>query len=208
MSTATAPRTAQFFGPRPANPKKNSSPGATPLFVRSDLLNKLLASRLIYVVFALVMMALDVLTGRYLQFPVLYIIPVVLSAWYREDKTTYVLAIGLPLARFFIREYVEPPYPLIFAATNYTVRAMVLTLLAWLVQRTARQTAELRARVQGLVRMCAWSRTVEFEGQWLTFEEYLKRRFGLDTTHGISPEEEKKVIAALKPSKDAASDAD
>jgi hypothetical protein len=76
---------------------------------------------------------------------------------------------------------------LIVSAINHAVRALVLALLAGLVQRSARQTNELRERVHGLVRMCAWSRTVEFEGQWLTFEEYLKGRFGLYTTHGISP---------------------
>ncbi len=37
------------------------------------------------------------------------------------------------------------------------------------------------------VTICAWSKTVEHEGEWMTFERYLERRFGLMTTHGISP---------------------
>ncbi len=40
---------------------------------------------------------------------------------------------------------------------------------------------------ENLVTLCAWSNTVRHEGEWLTFERYLERRFGLRTTHGISP---------------------
>jgi GAF domain-containing protein len=43
-------------------------------------------------------------------------------------------------------------------------------------------------RQQDLVRICAWSRRLEFEGRWLTTEEYLRRRFGLEVTHGMSQE--------------------
>jgi hypothetical protein len=46
----------------------------------------------------------------------------------------------------------------------------------------------LERRVESLVTICAWSRTVEYQGEWISFEEYLQRRFRLDATHGISPE--------------------
>ena len=38
-----------------------------------------------------------------------------------------------------------------------------------------------------LVTLCAWSNLVRHEGQWITFAKYLERRFGMLTTHGISP---------------------
>ncbi len=50
-------------------------------------------------------------------------------------------------------------------------------------------------RLQEMVTVCAWSRTVEHKGEWLSFEEYMLRRFGIDTTHSISPEEAEKVMA-------------
>ncbi|MBA2432159.1 MAG: hypothetical protein H0V56_08595 [Chthoniobacterales bacterium] len=28
---------------------------------------------------------------------------------------------------------------------------------------------------------------VEYEGEWLSFENYLKRRFNISTSHGMSP---------------------
>lgn len=44
------------------------------------------------------------------------------------------------------------------------------------------------SRMRPLVTMCAVSRTIEYQGEWLSFEEYLERRFGLRTSHGLSPE--------------------
>lgn len=38
-----------------------------------------------------------------------------------------------------------------------------------------------------LVTLCAWSNTVKHDGEWITFDKYLERRFGLLATHGISP---------------------
>ena len=45
-----------------------------------------------------------------------------------------------------------------------------------------------------LVTMCAWTKTVKYEGEWVSFERYLERRFGLMTSHGISP----KGVAAIE----------
>lgn len=52
------------------------------------------------------------------------------------------------------------------------------------------------SRLNAFVKLCSWSRTVEYRGQWLTFEAFMHRRFGLKTTHGISPTEAKKFVAA------------
>jgi hypothetical protein len=57
------------------------------------------------------------------------------------------------------------------------------------------------ARLQELVTVCAWSRTVEYQGEWLSFEEYLLRRFNLNTSHGISPSEAEKALATFRSSK-------
>jgi CHASE3 domain sensor protein len=45
------------------------------------------------------------------------------------------------------------------------------------------------SRVEPVVQMCAASRTIEYQGEWLSFEEYLERRFKISTRHGVSPAE-------------------
>lgn len=41
---------------------------------------------------------------------------------------------------------------------------------------------------RNLVTLCAWTRSVEYEGEWISFEDYLRRKFDISTTHGISPD--------------------
>jgi CHASE3 domain sensor protein len=53
-------------------------------------------------------------------------------------------------------------------------------------------------RIEPLVTICAWSRTIEYQGEWMSFEEYLKRRFDVQATHGISPGESKKFKRAVE----------
>jgi hypothetical protein len=38
------------------------------------------------------------------------------------------------------------------------------------------------------VRMCAWTRRFWWDGSWVTVERFLRERFGLQVTHGISEE--------------------
>ena len=147
----------------------------------------------------LAVLLLDLVTGPYLLFPILFVLPVTLSAWFASTRAAYLLGVLLPLGRFFIAVYVDTPAPLIYMVANALIRVAVLVLLGYLVGRTARQTKALREQVAGLVTVCAWSRTVEYKGEWLSFEEYLKRRFDLDTSHGISPAEAQKALGALKP---------
>jgi hypothetical protein len=53
---------------------------------------------------------------------------------------------------------------------------------------------ELRAALgragppEPLVRVCAWTKRVELDGEWVDIETYLRRRFGLQVTHSISRE--------------------
>jgi len=44
-------------------------------------------------------------------------------------------------------------------------------------------------KLERFVTICAWSKTIRFEGQWISFEEYLKRRYHVKVSHGISDTE-------------------
>lgn len=79
-----------------------------------------------------------------------------------------------------------------------------LVLVAGLCAATVIVLLQRLARAQTLVNVCAWSRTIEFNGEWISFEEYLKRRFDIDTSHGISPLEAEKLIAEYGAGKKAA----
>jgi CHASE3 domain sensor protein len=52
---------------------------------------------------------------------------------------------------------------------------------------------------RNLVTLCAWTRSVEYEGEWISFEEYLRRRFDISTTHGIAPDALEQIEVGLPP---------
>jgi methyl-accepting chemotaxis protein WspA len=54
-------------------------------------------------------------------------------------------------------------------------------------------------RAESVLHVCAWSKTVQFGNEWISFEEYLTRKFGLSITHGIRPEEMEKMLQGISP---------
>jgi hypothetical protein len=53
------------------------------------------------------------------------------------------------------------------------------------------------------VTLCAWTRSVEYEGEWISFEEYLRRKFNVSSTHGISPDALSQIQVGLEEPKKA-----
>jgi hypothetical protein len=53
---------------------------------------------------------------------------------------------------------------------------------------------ERREDLERLVTMCAWTRKVRWNGEWVSVERYLAERWGVDVTHGMSDE----IAAAME----------
>ena len=150
-----------------------------------------------YLLMSFGIFALDLYTSPFLEFPILFVVPVALCAWYYRTSWAYVMAVLLPFGRFLIAEFIEKPHPIQFIIANMLVRIAVFLFVAFLVGRTAQLTSQLRERVAGLVKVCSWSHTIEYNGEWLSFEEYLKRRFNINTSHAISPGEAEKILTEI-----------
>jgi CHASE3 domain sensor protein len=58
-----------------------------------------------------------------------------------------------------------------------------------------------------LITMCAWSKRVQYEDKWIPLEEYMRKRFGIRISHGISQEEYDKwaspEMAGLEPQEES-----
>ena len=52
------------------------------------------------------------------------------------------------------------------------------------------------------VTLCAWTRTVRFEGEWMDVETYLERRYGVVVSHGMSPAAQQQLTAEETPPTD------
>lgn len=53
-------------------------------------------------------------------------------------------------------------------------------------------------RYESFATMCAWSRTIQLDGRWVTFEEYLSNRFNVRVSHGIAPKELEKLLTQIE----------
>lgn len=51
-----------------------------------------------------------------------------------------------------------------------------------------RNQSQLKDNGGNFVRMCAWTRRLWHQGEWLPVEAFLQARFGITTTHGMSEE--------------------
>jgi CHASE3 domain sensor protein len=56
-------------------------------------------------------------------------------------------------------------------------------------------------QLRQIVTICAWTGQVKLEGQWVPMEEYLKKRFGLSISHGLSQQAAEKMAQEIKGSR-------
>lgn len=50
---------------------------------------------------------------------------------------------------------------------------------------------------KNFITLSAYSKKVKYNGQWIPLEQWLENEFGIQVSHGITPEERQKVLAGL-----------
>ncbi len=156
--------------------------------------NRLLANPATYIVAGIAILVLDLFTGPFLSFPILFVIPVVLSAWFCSARLAYVLAVLLPVGRFLIAAFRDTSAIITVNIINALIRVAVLGLLAFFVARVARQTREIKV-LQGLLSVCMYCKRVRTEGEsWEQLETYIAKHSEADFSHGLCPDCAQKKI--------------
>jgi CHASE3 domain sensor protein len=79
-------------------------------------------------------------------------------------------------------------------ATFFQLLGLTLVVAACVVAGLVGRLLMQRMReLESMITVCAWTHRVKFNGRWVSFEEYLRNRFNLRFTHGISEEASKKL---------------
>lgn len=80
-------------------------------------------------------------------------------------------------------------------ARDCQLASLGLIVLAVALALAGARLLMLRVReLEDLITVCAWTNRVKYEGRWISFEQYLHKRFNLRFTHGISEEATRKLM--------------
>jgi hypothetical protein len=142
--------------------------------------------------FALILL-IDYFAGPDAPFPVFYVVPVILAAWYSGQMTALWLALALPAQRFVLEFWV---WGVATQSTDVALMATMIristnTLLALATFRLSEHERALKrdlATLQGLLPLCARCKSIRnSESHWESLESYLESRSGAQFSHGLCP---------------------
>ena len=143
-------------------------------------------ANLSWIALSIACLGVDYRLGPFIQFPIVYLVPVSLAAWHSGRGLSLALAIVLPLCRLYFITLWDPPWSFLESVVNAAIRITVLTSFAWLVNRTAVQTRRLASEVTmlaGLLPICRRCRKIRrAEGGWQELDIYVLQNPG-EFTH-------------------------
>src|ERR1017187_6233605 len=77
----------------------------------------------------------------------------------------------------------ENPFAFVYRRSTLD---MLLVLAVWfLVSTSTRRMLDRVRYLEKFMRVCAWCRRINFKGEWMPLEEFMRQGFDTPTTHGI-----------------------
>jgi hypothetical protein len=158
----------------------------------------------VWIVLALVILFADYTTGPFIQFPFLYVLPVVFASWYNGRFWGIAYALVLPMIRLYYNTVWSIPWTMVEGSINALIRVFILTLLAYLIDRVSQQTIATRKEVrllEGLLPICASCKKIrDSNNEWQQLEAYISHHSEAKFTHGVCPDCAKKLYGVDLPS--------
>jgi K+-sensing histidine kinase KdpD len=138
------------------------------------------------------LVAMDYLLGPASQFPVIYVIPVTLAAWYSGKRPALAMAIAVPLLHIvFLATLWRQSDSVATLVAQTAMRGAVIIVMALWFARLSAHEQELNQRVEtleGLLRICSFCRKIRNEdGAWQPLERFVAERSNTRFSHGMCP---------------------
>ena len=146
-----------------------------------------------WLILAFLILILDYITGPLIQFPILYLIPIGLTTWYSGRKWGLIFALSMPLIRLYFAIFLwDVPRTIFETAINASIRVVVLTGFAYLVDRIVIYERELEKEVrilEGILPICSFCKKIRNkDGNWERLEQYIRAHSEAEFSHGMCPE--------------------
>jgi hypothetical protein len=143
---------------------------------------------------AILMLLADFVIGPYVTFPITFVLPIAMTAWWYTRRAANILTVVMVTARFINTLNWDPVLPglLAYAVINSVVRLVVFFMLSCAIYRVADQQRSLRHKskvLEGLLPICAYCKKIRNEeGAWEQLESYLTEHSGVLFSHSICPD--------------------
>lgn len=141
-----------------------------------------------WIVWSLLFLLLDLISGPLVQFPITFVVPVILAAWNGKLRWALGLAVVLGAARLGFYGIWGAEWPSLVSLTNTAIRIALLGIVAVFVSRY--RTAEERVQIlQGLLPICMFCKKIRDENNtWHPLESCIGERSEASFSHGLCPE--------------------
>ena len=143
-----------------------------------------------------ILLAIDYATALYDQFPVGYVIPVALAAWYSGRRPALAQAIVTPLIHLMFQLVLwKQTGDLALLLFQTVLRTAGIVVMALWFARLSKHERELHRHVEtleGLLPICAFCKSIRNDaGEWERLEKFISKRSDAQFSHGFCPACEK-----------------
>lgn len=132
--------------------------------------------------------SLNYSVGPNVEFPGLFLVPVVFAAWYGGMKWALPMSL-LPFTRVLMMMGEDTPVDLFPIVVSAVVRAIVFVPIALWVATVAAAQRALKHEVEmleGLLPICSYCKKIRDDaGEWQVVEKYIQDRTAATFSHGI-----------------------
>jgi hypothetical protein len=134
----------------------------------------------------------DFLAGPSAPFPVIYVIPVIVAAWYSGRRPALALAVAVPLAHIaFLGAVWAPSGDLAIRIAATIFRAAVIIVIALWFARLSEHERDIHRyvqRLEGLLAICSFCKSIRNKaGDWEPLETFISARSEAQFSHGLCP---------------------
>jgi hypothetical protein len=143
---------------------------------------------LAWLLLSFAVLVVDYWSGPSIQFPIIFVVPVIYASWYSGRAWGIALAVLLSVVRLVLDRVWNVSVLTHDSEINFAIRLIVFVGTAVLVAHTARLTQEIKV-LRGFLPICSSCKKVRTEqGEWKPLEEYISEHTTTELSHGLCAE--------------------
>jgi len=136
-----------------------------------------------WIVASAAILLLDYITGPFIQFPILFVVPVALATTTHGPRAGVGVAVVLPLLRLSFFLSWSLPTSWVLEAIDSAVDVIILIGFSLLIDKVIQQQRAIRV-LQGLLPICGFCKKIRDEdGQWRQLESFITERSSARFSH-------------------------